>query len=179
MSASRRTIILSRIAPLVIALSLGFSVSARSVQALPWDVDMFRQQSLKANEVARSPVNGTVPVGSKPFNLTTEQAEKALTNPINLSRESIWRGKRVYLSNCLTCHGATGQGDGPVGPPMAVPNLLTDFYKGYGDGKIYGILMNGGSNMPRYGYKLSEEERWDVINYVRFLQGKTAEEISR
>ena len=152
---------------------------SESAEALPWDTDLFSQQSLKANEVARAPVKGTVPVGHTPFKMTTEEAAAKLKNPVQLSKQSALRGRRLYNANCLTCHGSLGVGNGPVGPLMAVPNITTDAYANKADGSIYGAMMNGGSNMPRYGYKFSEAERWDIVNYVRFLQGRDVAGLER
>ncbi len=132
---------------------------------------MFRQQSYQAGEIARSPVKGTIPKNYTVWKMTTEEAEASLKNPVPYTNDSVQRGKRIFQANCRTCHGLSGVGDGPVGAAMGVPNIMTDFYKQKSDGRTYGVLMNGGSNMPRYGYKFSETERWDVINYVRFLQG--------
>jgi mono/diheme cytochrome c family protein len=141
--------------------------------AAPWDVDMFRQQSLQSNEVARSPAKGTVPVGHKPFVLTPDEADQQLHNPVPASAHSAWRGQRLYNANCYPCHGRKGDGQGPLGASkqLPVPNLLEDFYKNRSDGRIFAVIQNGGAVMPRYGYKFSEQEHWDVINYLRFLQG--------
>jgi mono/diheme cytochrome c family protein len=155
-----------------IAIIAIFFTVASSAQAMPWDVDMYRQQSLVPGEIARLPVKGTIPLGYKPWKMTTQEATDKLKNPTEYSEASIERGKRVYNSNCVPCHGVKGDSVAPVGKAMAVPNLITEFYANKADGSIYGILMNGGSNMPRYGYKFSEEDRWNLINYVRFLQGK-------
>ncbi|MCC6954281.1 MAG: cytochrome c [Deltaproteobacteria bacterium] len=163
----------------LICLSLVAAFSATPAAALPWDIDMYRQQSFQANEMARAPAKGTVPAGSTPWTMTTEQAQETLQNPVPFSAASVVRGQRTWAINCRTCHGLTGVGNGPVGPLMAVPNILTDAYQQSTDGRVYGILMNGGSNMPRYGFKLSEHERWDVINYVRFLQGRDADGVER
>jgi mono/diheme cytochrome c family protein len=157
---------------LLLLTSCLFAVS--SAQAMPWDVDMYRQQSLVPGEIARSPVKGTIPVGYKPWKMTTEDASTKLKNPTEYNDATIHRGKRLYSSNCVPCHGVKGDAKAPV-TQMAAPDITTAFYAGKSDGSIYGILMNGGSNMPRYGYKFSEEDRWNVINYVRFLQGKKAQ----
>ena len=147
------------------------ALSARSAQALPWDIDMYRQQSFQANEMVRNPVKGTVPYGSKPMTLTTEEAGKQLQNPVVVDRNSLWRAKRLWNANCYTCHG-DGKEKGPVAAFLPVPNLTEDFYKGRTDGYIFGTIHNGGAAMPRYGFKFSEREHWDLVNYVRFLQGK-------
>ena len=146
--------------------------SARLAGALPWDIDMYRQESLKSNEVGRAPVIGTIPRGYKPFRMSIEEAEKSLQNPVPGTLHSAWRGQRLWNANCLSCHGELGVGDGPVGPLMGVPNLLTDFYKNKSDGRVFAVIHHGLRAMPRYGYKLSVAERWDLVNYLRVLQGE-------
>lgn len=166
------------------ALIAGVVLAPFSAQALPWDRDMARQQSYQPGELARSPAEGTVAVGQRPFNMTLDEGEKKLENPIPFTLDSVWRGQHFYRVNCLPCHGATGNGKGPVAVnplavSLAVPNILDAFYKERKDGRIYTIMMMGGSNMPRYGYKFSETERWDIVNYVRFLQGRNVEGMKR
>ena len=164
------------VSPLVVCGVLLGSFMGSSVEnamALPWDIDMYRQQSYQANEMVRNPVKGTVPYGSKPMTLTTEEAGKQLQNPVAFEKDSLWRGKRLWSANCLTCHG-NGKEKGPVAAFLPVPNLIEDFYKGRTDGYVFGVIHNGGAAMPRYGFKFSEREHWDLVNYVRFLQGKDA-----
>ena len=154
--------------------------SVSDAKALPWDKDMFSQKSLKANEVARDPAPGTVPLGYTPFKpKNIVEAEKMLTNPVPFGKDSVWRGRRLWSVNCATCHGIKGDGGGPVGPQIGAPNITVDSYKQKGDGSIFGIIRLGGSKMPQYGFKLSEDEQWDLVNYVRFLQGQTVDGIPR
>ncbi len=160
---------------LSVLFMLGFCAPA---SALPWDRDMFSQQSLKSNEISRSPVKGTFPIGRKPFLMTTEEASEKLANPVQFDKMSVWHGQRIWNANCLPCHGVNAKSEGTIGQKMAAPNLLTDFYKQRTDGRFFGVLTYGGVNMPRYGYKFSEQEKWDVINYLRFLQGRPLEGIS-
>jgi mono/diheme cytochrome c family protein len=156
---------------LVCCLSCLF-LAKETALALPWDQDLFRQQSYQANEMARAPMPGTVPLGHHPFMLTLEEAETGLKNPVPFTGDSLARGRRLYSANCIPCHGEKGDGAGPVGKAMGVPDILQDFYKNRADGRVYAVIMLGGANMPRYGYKFSEYERWDIVNYLRFLQGK-------
>jgi mono/diheme cytochrome c family protein len=149
------------------------------VNALPWDTDMYSQQSLKSNEVARAPVKGTVPLGHKPFTMTMDEAEKSLKNPVAFDSNSVWRGQRLWNTQCLPCHGATAESNTKIGKLVGAPNLLESRFDSYSDGRIYGTIMLGVRGMPRYGYKLSEEERWDVVNYLKFLKGKDVEGMKR
>ncbi|MCB0322323.1 MAG: c-type cytochrome [Bdellovibrionales bacterium] len=165
----RRSVVLVLGALLAAPVANSFSPSVAS--ALPWDYDMYRQQSLRSNEVARAPVAGTVPVGRQPFTMTIEQAEESLENPVPVSKHSVWRGQRLFNSNCLTCHGPAAKGDGPVGPKLGVPDITQDFYRQKSDGRVFGVVHYGLRAMPRYGFKFSDAQKWDLVNYVRFLQG--------
>jgi mono/diheme cytochrome c family protein len=138
---------------------------------LPWDIDMYSQQSLKSSEIARAPVEGTVPLGYVPFTMTIEEADGTLSNPVPLSNNSLWRGKRLWSAQCSSCHGVMGKSDTKIGKLMGAPSLLEDRFKTYTYGRVYATIVWGIRSMPRYGYKLSNEERWDIVNYLKFLQG--------
>ena len=52
----------------------------------------------------------------------------------------------------------------------APPSLHTDQARGYRDGAIFHILTKGTEKMPGYADKLSTEDRWETIHYLRALQ---------
>ena len=64
-------------------------------------------------------------------------------------------------------------GDGPA-TQFGMPgiNLTTDVTRGRADGYIFGMIRNGRGLMPPYN-RIEEMDRWDVVNYLRGLQGKT------
>ncbi len=161
-----------------ILLLLAVSTASQAF-AFPWDTDLNKQQSLKANEIGRAPAKGSIAIGAESFDMTLDDAEKKLSNPVPFSFDSVWRGRRLYTVQCATCHGQLAAGDGPVGPLMSVPNLNQDIYKNRGDGRIYAVIQLGGASMPRYGYKLSIDDKWDLVNYVRFLQGRDVSGMKR
>lgn len=163
----------------VAIFSLCLFLNSNTASALPWDTDLYNQQSLKSNEVARAPVKGTVPVGYKPFNMTIEEADGKLSNPVKFEKNSVWRGQRLWNSQCAACHGVAGDANSYNGKLVGAPNLLEQRFKPYSDGKLYGTIVLGIRGMPRYGYKLSEAERWDIVNYLRFLQGNDVEGVKR
>ncbi|MCB0359482.1 MAG: c-type cytochrome [Bdellovibrionales bacterium] len=150
-----------------------------SAHALPWDQDMARQQSLKETEIARAPAVGTVPLARVPFTMTADEAGERLRNPVARDEASITRGRRLFSANCVACHGQTAAGDGPVAKFLAVPNITQAFYAGRPDGRIFGVITLGQNQMPRYGYKFSETSTWDVVNYVRYLQGLPVQGMSK
>ena len=51
-----------------------------------------------------------------------------------------------------------------------------DHAKNLSDGYIYGMIRNGRGAMPTYN-RIEDMDRWDVVNYVRGLQGKLAEPV--
>src|SRR5206468_12729302 len=102
-----------------------------------------------------------------------------LANPSTRPAESLNRGKWVFETYCLVCHGARGEGNGPVslaggGPFPGIPSLVDPTRPKMTDGAIYGMVVEaqlmGRGLMPRYGDKIHGTDRWDVVNYVRNLQ---------
>jgi len=107
------------------------------------------------------------------------RAGELLGNPVALSEEALLRGKDRYDIFCIVCHGPKATGNGPatgVNPVTGVqrfptpPSLHTDQARDYPDGAVYHIVTEGLGQMPGYADKLTEEDRWMVIHYVRALQ---------
>ncbi len=94
-----------------------------------------------------------------------------LKNPVPMSEESLTRGHLYFQLNCAVCHGDLGKGDGPATRyGMAPMSLMTDIMKGRPDGYIFGMIRNGRVLMPSYN-RIEEMNRWDIVNYIRALQG--------
>ncbi len=90
-------------------------------------------------------------------------------NPTTPSAESIARGKLIYLANCATCHGSGGAGDGPQGSGMLPPpGAIGPAVAGMTDPQLQYLVTNGlaGTKMPSFATTLSENERWDLVNYL-------------
>ncbi len=85
---------------------------------------------------------------------------------------SVQRGADVYGVFCVSCHGTSGAGDGPVAkrgfpPPPPLPTGKSVQMK---DGQLFHILSYGQGSMAPMAAQLSRNRRWDVINFVRSLQ---------
>jgi mono/diheme cytochrome c family protein len=124
------------------------------------------------------PVSGTAvagyQVGYGAFPGVIDSIGRVATNPTPSSAASLENGRKLYSINCAVCHGDTGQGNGPaVQYGMAGISIINDRVKGLTDGYIYGMIRNGRGLMPPYN-RIEEMERWDVVNYVRALQGTVA-----
>jgi len=131
------------------------------IHRIDWFAGMVTQRSFKPYVMNRTPVDGTVPVtGVAP--VADLDYDDHLLNPRTRTSESINRGKFLYETYCLVCHGVQGKGDGPIssaagGPFAGVRTLVTDTVARRTDGYLYGVIVRG-------------TDRWDLVNYIRTLQ---------
>jgi mono/diheme cytochrome c family protein len=96
----------------------------------------------------------------------------AILNPTPPDARSLANGRINFQINCAVCHGPLGHGDGPATKyGMAGINLTLDVTKNRTDGYIFGMIRNGRGLMPTYN-RIEEPDRWDIVNYLRSLQGK-------
>ncbi len=102
----------------------------------------------------------------------------SIPNPTAISEASLHNGRMYYQINCAVCHGDSGNGDGPASK-LGVPgiSLVTDITKGRSDGYIFGMMRNGRGLMPSYN-RIEEPDRWDVVNYIRGLQGTAGSQVA-
>jgi mono/diheme cytochrome c family protein len=95
---------------------------------------------------------------------------KSLKNPV----KGVGDAKKVVETNCVTCHGASGHGDGPAAaalPPPKPANWTSDAVQKQSDGEIFWKMSNGRGAMPPWKH-LPDKERWQIVNYIRTLKGK-------
>jgi mono/diheme cytochrome c family protein len=101
-------------------------------------------------------------------------APPGLVNAKKADAVSVVRGERIYAANCTVCHGWRGFGDGPAtARGKLLPADLTSLHLSYHlDGQLYWWVTNGvpRSSMPGFKDSLTDEDRWDVVNYVRTLR---------
>lgn len=86
---------------------------------------------------------------------------------------SVASGETLYRAHCATCHGPGGRGDGPGGAGLPKPpaDLTAAHTAQHTVGDMFWWLTHGipAGGMPPFGSVLSEEERWDLINFIRTL----------
>ena len=129
------------------------------------------------------PPEGTVPaVGAPPPSVDPLDlaAQDAVQNPRPMSLDSLENGRALYTRYCATCHGDTGVGDGPVstmgelrGPFVGVLAVggPASIVRSRSDGHVYSTIRYGRRRMPSY-QRIPDEGRWDVVNYLRYLNGQ-------
>ena len=89
-------------------------------------------------------------------------------NPVVSDLNSIERGKNIYLNNCAACHGENIEGmkAEATGLQMDSPDLKQRLLT-HTDGDFFWKIKHGRGDMPSFKEDLSEEQTWDVINYIR------------
>lgn len=103
--------------------------------------------------------------------------ENTQANPIPPNSESIAAGASLYAVNCVSCHGASGKGDGPVGIALNPrPADLTQHAMpgAHTDAQLYEWITSGvpGTRMPAFKSTLSDTDRWNLVNFIRTLAPK-------
>jgi len=130
-----------------------------------------------ANERVAINPNGAVPYYYEDTDEERLRAEAELKNPFPITQEGLAVGGDLYRINCAICHGAKGEANGHIVEtgvyPAAPKSYLNDEFIAAGDGRYYHAIMHGKNVMGHYKDKLSYEERWQVIHYIRSLQAKS------
>ena len=95
---------------------------------------------------------------------------RTLANPVQRTAESVERGSVLFAANCASCHGDTGAGDGPLADSLpAPPANFTVHVPFHPDGVLFAWITDGirGTGMPAWSPQLSDQDRWDLVNFLR------------
>ena len=160
--------------------------------------EMHYQPSYRSQEGPRLDVpDSAVPISGKEVVLTSVEEYAALENPGGDAAN----GAALFAINCVVCHGTELDGQGSVmvtGPSMVPANLRGEVTMERTDGELYGLISYGGNTgfttrvpaltdpavdgercvgqgscpMPEFRKLLTESERWDLVTYLRGMQGR-------
>lgn len=137
---------------------------------VPFVVDLDVPPMPTTSFTASSALGKGVPGSPDAYATPIAPAEaRALRNPIANTLASAERGRLIYTQSCVTCHGVTGKGDGPsavaIRPP---PADLSTHVSLHTEGELWWWVTNGiaGRPMPAWRDALTDDERWDVVNYM-------------
>jgi len=155
--------------------SPGYEFMPNMAHSVPFD-------SFSPNPVTRdgltlqAPVPGTVPRGRLPFHYAAtpeddERAGRELADPFAPTPGVLARGRAVYETFCLVCHGPRGLGDGPIIPKFPnPPSYRSERLRAFPAGRIYHVITLGTGLMPSYAAQIAPEDRWKLVRYVQTLQ---------
>jgi mono/diheme cytochrome c family protein len=115
-------------------------------------------------------MTGNVIAQPKPWTAPAEYKTKK--NPIANDEASNKAGMALYNKNCASCHGKAGLGDG------VKARMLKDFpgdfsgaaFQNQTDGEHFYKTKSGKGEMPKYEGKLTDDDIWNIINYMRTLK---------
>lgn len=94
---------------------------------------------------------------------------KNMKNPVAADAESIQIGKMLYNKNCASCHGKDGTGNGPKARMLETyeGDFSGSYYQNQTDGEHFYKTKVGRDEMPGYDGKVSDEDIWHMVNYMR------------
>jgi mono/diheme cytochrome c family protein len=99
------------------------------------------------------------------------EAEKAKKNPLPNDKKVIEQGQNVAKTNCVTCHGPKGKGDGPAAVALnpKPADWTSKRVQDETDGELFWKISNGRGAMPPWKH-LPENDRWAVVRFIRSLK---------
>ena len=159
--------------------------SERSVQYMG-DIDMYNPvpyDTYTSNPVfengitAQLPVEGTIARGSVVYDYPNSEAgyqmaKDSLHSPIPVSEVRLAKGEATFKLYCAICHGDTGDGMGTLVKNekiLGVPNYKD---REITEGSIYHVIMYGRNMMGSHASQITEQERWEVVQYVEHLRAE-------
>lgn len=102
-------------------------------------------------------------------------AARKLQNPVPATPSSIEAGRLDYVKHCKSCHGVKGDGTGDRASQLSVmPSDFTDAHEmsRATDGELFWKITHGHRPMPGFQNKLTDAERWEVVDYIRTFAKK-------
>lgn|SRR5690606_38474796 len=145
-------------------------------EAVPYET-YSEHDVFKDGKEGQIPAEGTIKRGFVPFEIpnTTEGyalAKETLKSPLDSVSLNPEKGKELFNIYCAICHGDKGDGQGNLvkrekflGVPSYKDREITE-------GSIYFVVTYGLNSMGSHANQLSQEERWQVTDYVLKLRSE-------
>jgi mono/diheme cytochrome c family protein len=99
-------------------------------------------------------------------------AADKLKNPLAENKEAALKGKNLFKTYCVTCHGESGKGNGPQAASLNPKphDLTSEAVQKESDGAIYWKISTGKPPMLAWQYSLTENQRWQLVDFIRQLE---------
>lgn len=99
-------------------------------------------------------------------------AEPVYSNPLPITSALLTRGRERFDIFCAPCHSRVGDGDGMIarrGFP-APPTFHDERLRNAPDSHFYQVISNGYGVMYPYAERVTPQDRWALVAYIRALQ---------
>jgi mono/diheme cytochrome c family protein len=143
---------------------------------------MLKSKLLAASLIIISGVGlaGFSSVGKGDYHLNNQDPWKApawadtLKSPYHDEPLTLAQGEELFTLYCASCHGDGGYGDGAAGGALGQKpaNFHDTLVKAQSDGSLFWKMSTGRGNMPPFKDVFTDEQRWQLVAYIRHL-GKT------
>ena len=119
-------------------------------------------------------------VKKKTASITTADSEwvcpaeaARVNNPFSGDSHATLEGKKTFDQLCFVCHGTTGKGDGQSAAALdpKPADFSSDRVQGQSDGSLFWKMSEGRGAMVPYKTTLTDDQRWQLVNYIRELGG--------
>lgn len=123
---------------------------------------------------------GIISLGLLSFNKLIQEEWKIpdkyqkMKNSTEANSENLSIGKSLYSKHCKSCHGKEGYGDGTKADELDgdLGDFSSEEFQSQSDGALFYKSYIGRYDMPNYEKKMSEEDMWILVHFMRSLGPK-------
>jgi len=145
------------------------------------DVIAYLKATFKGAQEMTSAITGDGPSGVCPQPRKTKRAPgnfRKLTNPLPANVANVKAGEILFQQTaqplaCMNCHGAKGDGDGPMGAALNPPPrnfTCGGTMQDISDGQMFWIIKNGSKGTGMMAFStMPDNQIWQLIHYIRTL----------
>lgn len=130
--------------------------------------DIWGPDAMTPGQLLRMARHWTFMHGGLPFEY------RGLWNPLESTSEVVDAGAKLYRQQCAECHGGQGMGDGDraraLTPSPALLAYMIQMPMSVDEYLVWTISEGGdelGSDMPAFKDRLSRNEIWEIISFMR------------
>ena len=122
------------------------------------------------------PINASAHSKDDPNRWMAPEKMSHRENPVSKTPKSIQQGRDLYKKHCTLCHGPEGLGDGPAAKGLKLkPSNLVAMSGMHADGDVAWKIAEGRGVMPGFKKRFTDEQVWDLVNFIQNLKGTVEE----
>ena len=178
---------------LIAVLLLGVAATGCvSFQRGAYQVDIFTEMHYTQMYRSQEPPRLYPAQGSMPFMLVGADPLVVEKFALTKTRDTVSQGNDLFGVNCVVCHGTSGKGDGPMrdflvkSQSISPADITGPATVAASDAELLSFIGGGGrigffsiqagapspSTMPIFKKLMTQEEQWQLVHYIRDLQGQ-------